>query len=95
MYLGAEVNLVADCLHNASCGNVVREALPRVALDYVSYSSYDSMRYRLCTPTPTPSGVSLRPTPPPHSTVCTAQCTRFALLLQLPEVRSLMVQCVL
>jgi hypothetical protein len=44
VYHGAEVNLVASCVHNASCGNVVRAVLPHVALDYVSYSSYDSMK---------------------------------------------------
>jgi len=44
VYLGAEVNLVASCIHNTTCGNIVRAVLPHVALDYVSYSSYDSMR---------------------------------------------------
>lgn len=44
VYLGAEVNLVADCLTNTSCGNIVREILPTTPLDYVSYSSYDTMR---------------------------------------------------
>lgn len=44
VFNGAEVNLVGTCLHNASCGNIVRSVLPHVALDYVSYSSYDTMR---------------------------------------------------
>jgi hypothetical protein len=44
VYHGAEVNLVASCVRNASCGNVVRAVLPHVALDHVSYSSYDSMK---------------------------------------------------
>ena len=44
VFNGAEVNLVGTCIHNASCGNIVRSVLPYVALDYVSYSSYDTMR---------------------------------------------------
>lgn len=33
-----------DCLQNVSCGNIVRAVLPKLPLDYVSYSSYDTMR---------------------------------------------------
>ena len=44
VFNGAEVNLVGTCLHNVSCGNIVRAVLPHVPLDYVSYSSYDTMR---------------------------------------------------
>ena len=44
VFNGAEVNLVGSCLTNMTCGNIVRAVLPHVALDYVSYSSYDTMR---------------------------------------------------
>jgi len=44
VYMGAEVNLVGECITNRSCGNIVTAVLPVVPLDYVSYSSYDTMR---------------------------------------------------
>ena len=44
VYLAAEVNLVNDCVRT-SCKRMVQTVIPYVALDMVSYSSYDTEYY--------------------------------------------------